>query len=46
MQIAIIISKKITRVTPHHLHFSMCSKCFSAAQMQAVDITICEQHVQ
>jgi len=47
MQLAIIITQKITRVTSHHLHFSMCLKCPSAAQMQAVDVDIiCQQHVQ
>jgi len=47
MQLAIIITQKITHVTPHHLHYSMCSKCPPAAQTQAVDIdTICQQHVQ
>jgi len=29
--------KKITRITSHHLHFSMCSKC-PAAQTQVVDV--------
>jgi len=47
MQLVIIISQKITRVTSHHLYFSMSSKCPSAAQTQAVDAdTICQQHVQ
>jgi len=47
MQLAIIITQKITRVTLHHLLFSICSKCPSAAQTQAVDIdTICQLHVQ
>jgi len=34
--LAIIITQKVTRVTSHHLHFSMCSKCPPAAQTQAV----------
>jgi len=38
MQLAIIITQKVTRVTSHHLHFSMCSKCSPAAQTQAVDV--------
>jgi len=47
MQLAIIITQKITRIASHHLHFSMCSKCPPAAQTQAVDIdTICQQHAQ
>jgi len=47
MQFTIIIIQKVTHVTLHHLHFSMCSKCPPAAQMQAVDVdTICQQHVQ
>jgi len=47
MQLAIIITQKSTRITSHHLHFSMCSKCPPAAQAQAVNVdTICLQHVQ
>jgi len=46
MQLAIIITQKSTRVTSHHFHFSMSSKC-PAAQTQAVDVdTICQQHIQ
>jgi len=46
MQLAIMITQKSTRVTSHHIHFSMCSKCPSAAQTQAVDVdTICQQHI-
>jgi len=37
-----IISQKVTRVTQHHLW----SKCLFPAWMQAVDDTICQQHVQ
>jgi len=45
--LAIIITQKVTRVTSHHLYFSMCSKCPPAAQTQAVDVvTICQHHVQ
>jgi len=40
MQLAIIITQKVTCVTSHHLHFSMCSKCPPAAQTQAVDIDL------
>jgi len=44
--LAVIITQKITRVTSHHLHFSMHSKC-PAAQTQAVDVdAICQQHFQ
>jgi len=47
MQLAIIITQKVTRDTSHHLHFSICSKCSPAAQTQVVDIdTICRRHVQ
>jgi len=47
MQLAIIITQKITRFTSHHLHFSICTKCPPAAQTQVVDVdTICQQHVQ
>jgi len=47
MQLAIIITQKVTHVTPHHLHFSMSSKCPPASQTQAVDVdTICQQCVQ
>jgi len=47
MQFAIIVTQKITRVTSHHLHFSMCSKCPPAGQTQAVDVdTTCQQRVQ
>jgi len=47
MQLAIIITQKITNVRSHHLHFSMCSKCPPATQTQAVDVdTICQQHIQ
>jgi len=35
--LAIIITQKVTRVTSHHLYFSMCAKCPSAAQTQVVD---------
>jgi len=46
-QLAIIITQKVTRATPHHLYFSICSKCPPAAQMQAVDVDItCQQHIQ
>jgi len=47
MQLAIIITEKVTRDTSLYLNYSMCSKCPPAAQTQAVDIdTICQQHVQ
>jgi len=47
MQLAIIITQKVTRATPHHLYFNICSKCRPTAQMQAVDVdTIGQQHVQ
>ena len=46
-RLAIIITQKVTRVTSHHLHFSMCSKCPPVAQTPAVDVhTICQRHVQ
>jgi len=46
MQLAIIITQKVTRDITY-LHFSMCSTCPSAAQTQAVDVdVICQQHVQ
>jgi len=42
MQLAIIITQKITRVTSHHLHFSICSTYPPAAQTQVVNFdTIC-----
>jgi len=45
--LAITITQKVTRATPHHFHFRICSKCFHAAQMRAVDVDIaCQQHVQ
>jgi len=47
MQLAIIITQKVTQDTTHQLHFSMCSKRPSAAQMQAVDVdTICQQFAE
>jgi len=47
MQLPIIITQKVTRVTSHYLRFSICSACPSAAQTQVVDVdTICQQHVQ
>jgi len=46
MQLPIIITQKVTCVTSHHLHFSICSTCPSAAQTQAVDVdSICQQHI-
>jgi len=45
--LAIIITQKVTRVTSHYLHFSMCLKCPPAAQTQAGDVdTICQQRIQ
>jgi len=47
MQLAIIITEKVTRSTPHYLHFSNRSKCPPVAQTQVVAVdTICQQHVQ
>jgi len=36
--IATTESQKVTRVTSHSLYYSMCSKCFLPAQMQAVNV--------
>jgi len=47
MQVTVIISQKVTRVTSHYLYYSVCSKCPSAARMQVVDVDAThQQHVQ
>jgi len=47
MQLAIMITQKVTHDTSHHLYFTMCSKCPPAAQTEAEDVdTICQQHLQ
>jgi len=43
----VVISHKVTRVTLHHFHYSMCLKCPPAARTQAVDVDATrQQHVQ
>jgi len=35
MMMMMIVSQKVTRVTSHHLYYSVCSKCLPAARAQA-----------
>jgi len=41
------LSKKVTRVTSHHLYYSMCSKCPPPARTQACRrCATLQQHIQ